>query len=893
MEWETLISQPFLKELFIRIGIALILVVVTILLVNITVEIYDVVESYFPGLQSAGSLSAGGSIPGQPQNIYDDIFIEEIWMKNKNSKHAQLFLPPFCVKKSGNEGLQTREKRSRSLISVQNTQKLMKKMYKATLGKKSSSSTGKGTPTGEEVKLDWTIDLEQFHLYNLQLARSHKPAHPPHHSQSNNAISKVNQVNSMGPPSSFSYPSFNPLQHAPTSATSLPAQQPVPRTLHHEDYHCTPLVCFINAKSGGQQGLYFQEQLLKLLNPYQVIDLSKLRPLPTTNHHLTLILKEFAKLPTRLKVLICGGDGTITWIMDAIQAIETFQTTDRKPEVAILPIGTGNDLANELGWLTVMENHVISGILEKILKSQKTLLDRWQLSIHPSPPLASKPKDKKAHKKAAQQDQQQQSSSKATAKKKSKSSDGEAVASAVANAVSTSLLPKELSVKPPPLPSLNITQKNFQNYLGIGVDAQIVLQFHLMRTYNPKIFFHQYINKFFYGIMGWREIWKQTCEHLPRYLELYHNGKRIHLPSDTQGIVFLNIQSYGGGSVLWKDASSNHPNEEGMNTETSSRMGSFSYDNDFNSNSYTNTTSTYTNDYSNTNPSTSGMNTSNNPSCSTSPQPMFHHGSGSSTRKHASLLRDLILGPESDREDEEGYSYSRQRNDDHSAKGAERSRSTSPVRPPSQLSPPRLLVRRPTPNESRILEQGGEQSFQSTQSFENNSFFIRKPNTPESRRRHFQPVSCSDGLLEVVAVKSSFELAQVKLGITSCHKLFQGHSFEIVIKQPVPVQIDGEPWIQQSPCKLSIQLLPPHPSNPPPQPPSSSVAPVISSTENSKILICKPVPDEINVDLLLETLDTVQKQQIITRFQSDKIIHEYIVKLNQQQQQLQQQQTFF
>ena len=155
-------------------------------------------------------------------------------------------------------------------------------------------------------------------------------------------------------------------------------------------------------------------------------------------------------------------------------------------------------------------------------------------------------------------------------------------------------------------------------------------------------------------------------------------------------------------------------------------------------------------------------------------------------------------------------------------------------------------------------EEGSENGIDKLQTprlFHDKKLFQSRSMEPEMRKRVFQKVSVSDGLLEVVVVRSSFELAQVKLGITSCLKLCQGQEFELVVRQSVPIQIDGEPWIQP-PCKLGIKLL--------------------HSEDSRKAIMCKPVPEEINVDVLLETLECIQKQQIITKFQSDKIVGEYI-----------------
>jgi Diacylglycerol kinase catalytic domain len=137
------------------------------------------------------------------------------------------------------------------------------------------------------------------------------------------------------------------------------------------DSNCTPLLVFVNSRSGPQQGHLLITQLRRLLNPIQVWDLGEDGG-PET------VLESFTGAFRNLRILVCGGDGTVSWI---IAALERLKLKRKWPPIAILPLGTGNDLARIHGWGGGYNNESLIGILEDVADSYISLLDQWELSI--------------------------------------------------------------------------------------------------------------------------------------------------------------------------------------------------------------------------------------------------------------------------------------------------------------------------------------------------------------------------------------------------------------------------------------------------------------------------------------------------------------------------------
>lgn len=325
--------------------------------------------------------------------------------------------------------------------------------------------------------------------------------------------------------------------------------------------HCRPTLVFVNVKSGPQVGEALYRRFLRVLHPLQVVCLPRDSPEPA--------LRLFAFIPG-VRILCVGGDGTAGWIMSTLDILAEEKEEKRRkkdaeeriegesafedvpqwtpPPVAILPLGTGNDLARCLGWGTgygAWRQEGTLGALEAVAQASMALFDRWTLTFSSEEEVAGTQIAGSNEGKLKQQGGTGLSglggilSPRAFLSKDDGSSGGGGGGTALKNPKSKS------SSDPEPV------KKAMNNYLGIGVDAKVALEFHEMRESYPQWFQSQFGNRLVYTGVGALDIVSGGQLNLATKVSIECDGEDVPLPLGAEGILIVNIPSYMGGVDLW------------------------------------------------------------------------------------------------------------------------------------------------------------------------------------------------------------------------------------------------------------------------------------------------------------------------------------------------------
>eukprot|EP00727_Mastigamoeba_balamuthi_P012097 m51a1_g751 hypothetical protein (621) ;mRNA; f:522657-524737 len=127
-----------------------------------------------------------------------------------------------------------------------------------------------------------------------------------------------------------------------------------------------PLVVLVNTTSGARQGEELLALLRGALNPAQVFDLAE---------GTAPALRFVKDRGSAFRVLACGGDGTVSWVMQALHE------AGLAAPVAVLPLGTGNDYARSVGWGAGYTGGPVRGLLADVARATPEPLDIWELCV--------------------------------------------------------------------------------------------------------------------------------------------------------------------------------------------------------------------------------------------------------------------------------------------------------------------------------------------------------------------------------------------------------------------------------------------------------------------------------------------------------------------------------
>lgn len=355
------------------------------------------------------------------------------------------------------------------------------------------------------------------------------------------------------------------------------------------------LIAFVNANSGGKQGTKIAQTLRNELGDDHVFNLADIDPLIALEKHLHT---------PNLRIAVCGGDGTVNWLLSCVAALPFHPV----PPVGILPLGTGNDTARVFGWgYGYVSRKVIIKNIRRMFTCPAVPFDRWHTTIiHPTPlsdaqvqalPAAMReqkvePKflGYKPPSKADMQDPEYRAvvgidNVDEHAREMKFQDDLEKLAPDNQPAYSLEQLDRIGSanfITPhhghESHSHLIKREAQFNNYLSFGVDAQIQYQFHEHRESNHHLYFNRLCN------MGWMTGWGAVnlmcCMSRPLNIKIEvpdadspSGWKELILPPGLSSVVLLNGTTYAGGRSIWGKASSKSKKGEWSGTPPSYNDG--------------------------------------------------------------------------------------------------------------------------------------------------------------------------------------------------------------------------------------------------------------------------------------------------------------------------------
>ncbi|XP_022755381.1 diacylglycerol kinase 7-like isoform X2 [Durio zibethinus] len=298
----------------------------------------------------------------------------------------------------------------------------------------------------------------------------------------------------------------------------------------------SPMVVFINSRSGGRHGPVLKERLKQLISEEQVFDLHDVKPLEFVRYGLACLEKwanngDLCARETRqnIRVVVAGGDGTIGWVLGCLGELHQ-KGREPVPPVAIIPLGTGNDLSRSFGWggsFPFAWKSAIKRTLQRATKGRICRLDSWHVVLQMPGGVAVNPPHSLKVTEECQLDQ-------------------------------------TLEIEGDVPDKVKCYEGVFFNYFSIGMDAKVAYGFHHLRNEKPYLAQGPITNKIIYSSYSCTQGWFLTpCISDPSLRGL-KNVLRIHIkrvncseweqipvPKSVRAVVALNLHNYGSGRNPW------------------------------------------------------------------------------------------------------------------------------------------------------------------------------------------------------------------------------------------------------------------------------------------------------------------------------------------------------
>ncbi|XP_076905503.1 diacylglycerol kinase 1-like [Bidens hawaiensis] len=298
----------------------------------------------------------------------------------------------------------------------------------------------------------------------------------------------------------------------------------------------SPVIVFVNSKSGGQLGGELLVSYQTLLNKNQVFDMNENAP-DKVLHQFYFNIEKLKhdgdslapEIQRRLRIIVAGGDGTAGWILGVISDLHLTQP----PPVATVPLGTGNNLPFAFGWGkknpgTDLES--VKMFLNQVKDAKEMKVDSWHVLMRmkvptreegacdPIPPL-DLPHSLHAVHRVDQSD----------------------------------ALDKQ---------GYRTFRGGFWNYFSMGMDAQVSYGFHTERKLNPEKFKNQASNKSAYAKLTCSQGWFWASLSQPSSWNIAQLAnvsimkkpglwEALTIPPTIRSIICLNLPSFSGGLNPW------------------------------------------------------------------------------------------------------------------------------------------------------------------------------------------------------------------------------------------------------------------------------------------------------------------------------------------------------